>query len=94
MRNEVQVNSANFQKNISSYFQQLRHQPDFSDVTLVSEDKQRFKVHRVILLCGSGFFKTILEDFRNDFQPLIYLRGVQAKTLTTFWTFFTRGRSN
>ena len=91
MPNEVQVNSANFQKNISSYFQELRHQPDFSDVTLVSEDKQRFKVHRVILLCGSGFFKTILEDFRNDFQPLIYLRGVQAKTLTHILDFLYHG---
>ena len=40
MPNEVQLNSANFQENISSYFQQLRHQPDFSDVTLVSEDKK------------------------------------------------------
>ena len=94
MPNKVQLKSANFQDNISSSFQQLRRQPDFSDVTLVSEDKQKFDLHRVILSGGSGFFKNILGDFRNDPHPLIYLRGVQAKTLAFIVDFIYDGSVN
>ena len=90
MPNEVHLRSVNFQENISSTFQQLRCQPDFSDVTLVSEDRQKFCLHRVILSSRSGFFKTILGDLRND-NPLIYLRGVKAKVLGYIVDFIYAG---
>ena len=94
MSNEVKLKSTNFQDNISLSFRQLRSQPDFSDVTLVSEDRQRFDFHRVILSGGSGFFKNILGDFKDDPHPLVYLRGVQAKTLANIADFIYHGSVN
>ena len=95
MPNKVQLKSGNFRDNISSYFRQVRHQPDFSDVTLVSEDKLKFHLHRVVLSSGSGFFRTILGDLRNEnSHPLVYLRGVQAKTLAHIVDFIYHGSVN
>ena len=90
MTNEVQLRWVNFQEIRSWAFQQLRCQPDFSDVTLVSEDREKFCLHRIVLSSVSGFFKTILGDLRND-QPLLYLRGVEAKFLRYIVDFIYTG---
>ena len=51
----------------------LFDQPDFSDVTLVSEDQKQILAHKVILASGSLFFKNIL-TLNPHPKPLIYLR--------------------
>ena len=51
----------------------LLNQPDFSDVTLVSEDQKQILAHKVILASGSPFFKNVL-SLNSHPKPLIYLR--------------------
>ena len=46
---------------------------EFTDVTIVFEDKQHFKAHKVILSASSQVFKSIVTGAVN---PLIYLPGV------------------
>ena len=81
MQNEVQLKLNNFQENMISSFNHQRKHSDFSDVTLISEDRQKFPVHRIILSSGSGFFHTILRELRYETHSVIYLRGIKAKLL-------------
>ena len=82
-----------FQQNTSGSFQQLRHEPEFADVTLVCEEDQHIEAHRVILTACSPFFRTVLK--RNKYShPLIYMRGLKAKDLTAIVDFIYYGEAN
>ena len=47
---------SDFQENIKNAFGNLRKNNDFTDVTLVCEDGQQVKAHKVILAASSLFF--------------------------------------
>ena len=66
MQNEVQLKLHNFQENMITSVNHQRKHSDFSDVTLISEDRQKFPVHKIILSSGSGFFGTILRSLEED----------------------------
>ena len=62
-----------FDKHMHSTFNSLLDQPDFADVTLVSEDGKEIEAHKVVLGAGSAFFKGIF--LRNPHpKPLVALR--------------------
>ena len=50
---------------------------DFTDVTLVTDDKKTIKAHRNILSACSPVFKNILQFDCSNTNPIIYLRGIQ-----------------
>ena len=71
-----------FQQRAKNAFRDLTHTHDFVDVTLVSDDKQQFKAHKVILGSGSSFFREILGCNPHP-HPLIFMRGVHSTSLTS-----------
>ena len=46
--------------------------PDFTDVTLVSDDQKQIQAHKVILSYCSSVFKTMIKDNPHP-MPLIYM---------------------
>ena len=81
-----------YHNNIGAAFIDLRAEQDFFDVTLACEDSQ-VEAHKVVLSACSPFFRNILK--RNPHQhPLIYLRGVQYKDLTSILDFMYQGQVN
>ena len=65
---------------------------DFTDVTLVSDDKKHIKAHRNILAACSPFFKNILQiEERNN--HIIYLRGIQYSELELLLEFIYLGEA-
>ena len=81
-----------FQENLQTYFNELRGDSDFTDVTLVCED-QSIKVHKLVISACSPFFKNLLKSHPNP-QPLIYMRGVKAKDLTALVDFIYLGETS
>ena len=74
-------------------FEMLHHMMisnEFTDVTLVTEDKQHFKAHKVVLSASSQVFKSIVNDLVN---PLIYLRGVQSTEVESILQFIYLGEA-
>ena len=74
-------------------FEMLHHMMisnELTDVTLVSEDKQHFKAHKVVLSASSQVFKSIVNDLVN---PLIYLRGVQSTEVESILQFIYLGEA-
>ena len=57
--------------------QEMLTSDEFTDVTLVTDDKKTIKAHRNILSACSPVFKNILQMEITNTHPIIYLRGIQ-----------------
>ena len=79
-----------FQKGIVSTYQELRNKQDFSDVTLVCEDNQRMRAHKLILSNSCEFFRAVLAEEQSS-QPVIYMRGVSRDVMESLVDFIYRG---
>jgi hypothetical protein len=82
-----------FKLNITSSFIELQESSDFSDVTLVCEEDQEVKAHRLILSACSPFFNTVFKK-NQHIHPLLYMRGVEAKNLRAIIDFIYQGETN
>ena len=82
-----------FKENVSSAFGDLRHDKEFTDVTLACEDGQQVEAHKVVLLASSPFFLNILKRNKHS-HPLIYMRGVRSENLKAMVDFFYYGEAN
>ena len=76
----VSLSLDDFSSNVSNSVRNLVNDRDFTDVTLVSENNEQIKAHKVILSSSSTFFKRILTMNYHQ-HPLIYLRGVNHDQL-------------
>ena len=81
-----------FEANISSAFQDLKEEKDFTYVTLVCADQQ-VEAHRVILAACSPFFKRVLRQIQHS-HPLIYMKGVKFSDLEAVLSFVYHGEVN
>ena len=82
-----------FYRNIQTSYQELRRDPDFSDVTLMCEEDQEIKAHRIILTACSPFFSSVLKRNKHT-HPMIYMRGLMAKDLVAILDFIYNGEVN
>ena len=82
-----------FMTNITSSYDELRQDPNFADVTLVSKDNKNIEAHKVVLASGSQLFKTMLSLNQHP-HPLIYMRNTSTKDLETAVTFLYQGEVN
>ena len=73
-------------------FGELRIDTDFTDVTLACEDHS-IKAHKVVLSTCSPFFKKLLKTHSHP-QPLIYMKGMKARSLTAIIDFLYLGEAN
>ena len=82
-----------FIQNITSSYANLRYENDFTDVTLISEDGELLKLHKVVLASSSDFFRNIFTKYNNS-CPLIYMKGFRTKYLTSIIDFIYFGETN
>ena len=74
-------------------FKELRDNQDFTDITLACDDSQQIEVHKFILASTSPLFKDMLRRNQHS-HPLIYMRGVRFKDLTSIVEFIYHGETN
>ena len=55
-----------------TYLKNMRSMEDFCDVTLFSEDRKRFRAHKVVLASASSFFRDKLQECQ-----VINMKGVK-----------------
>ena len=80
-----------FESNLGSKFADLRAGEHFSDVTLVSEDGQVVKAHKVLLSATSPVLDAILKS-QDHPKPLIFMRGVHTDVLNSLLDFIYFGQ--
>ena len=66
---------------------------EYSDVTLVTDDKQEIKAHRGILSACSPLFKNILQLDNNNANPIIYLTGIKHSEMESIMQFIYFGET-
>ena len=52
-----------------------------ADVTLVCDDKTKFKAHKFVISACSPLFQSIIDELPQKEDSLIYLRGVQPQEM-------------
>ena len=71
---------------------ELMMNEDFTDVTLVTEDKKHIKANANILSACSPVFKAILKKQKNS-SPIIYFRGIQYSEMESIMQFIYLGEA-
>ena len=82
-----------FQDYISSAFESLREDTEFSDVTLICEDGEQVEAQRVILAALSTFFKAIFRKNKHA-HSFIYVQGVKSEDIVSIVDFLYYGEAN
>ena len=93
MSEKFALNWNDFQNNWKSSLSELRHETDFADVTLISEDKIKFFAHRILLSSCSKVFKFIFQE-NNHANPLVYLGGVSSQNIGFILDYIYHGEIN
>ena len=81
-----------YSDHLKSMMKELMMNEDFSDVTLVTEDKKQIKAHINILSACSPVFKDILKKERNS-SAIMYLRGIQYSEMESIMQFIYLGEA-
>ena len=76
----------------SNTFKELLGETDFVDVTLVSDDLQQIKAHKVILSASSSVLKKMLQQNPQQ-HPIIYLSGIDYKEMCSMISFIYLGQT-
>ena len=82
-----------FQETVLSSFKDLRHNKDFTDVTLACEDGKQFAAHKVVLSSVSPLFMSLLKSNKHQ-HPLLYMRGMKSEDLVAIIDFLYLGEAN
>ena len=91
MSEKFHINWNDFQAKVSSSFQTIRDEGQFSDVTLVSDDQVSFSLHKLVLSTSSNLFKTLLVNNPHP-NPLLYMHGVNSFMMKHIIDFMYKGQ--
>ena len=81
-----------YSDHLKSMMKELMMNEDYSDVTLVTEDKKQIKANISILSACSPVFKDILKEEKNS-STMMYLRGIQYSEMESILQFIYLGEA-
>jgi len=64
-----------------------------ADVTLICNDKTKFRAHKFVLSACSPVFQSIIDELPNKDGSCIYLRGVESKEMKSILQFMYLGQA-
>ena len=79
-----------FPNNAVSTIRNLVTDNEYTDVTLVSDDRRKIKAHKVILASASQFFREILPEISSH-NPVLFLKGIEHSELLAIIKFIYVG---
>ena len=81
-----------YSDHLKSMMKELMMNEDYSDVTLVTEDKKQIKANIHILSACSPVFKDFLKK-ENKSSTIMYLRGIQYSEMESIMQFIYLGKT-
>ena len=89
--NVLSLEWPNFEIFLGYTFQELRHDTDFGDVTLVCESNKRITAHKVLLAASSFFFKKLFLNSNEKQELEIKMKEITFKNLSFVMDFIYTG---
>ena len=81
-----------YSDHLKNMMKELMMNEDFSDVTLVTEDKKQIKANIGILSACSPIFRDILKKEKNS-STIMFLRGIQYLDIESILQFIYLGEA-
>ena len=79
-----------FQTSVTNSFSKLRKEDELYDVTLITDDDQFIRGHKLVLASSSDFFKRIFKVTKQA-ESIIYLTGINQKNLSFIMDYIYLG---
>ena len=89
---QLNLNWHTYNDHLKELMHNLMESHESTDVTLVCEDKTKFKAHQFVLKACSPVFQSIINDLPHK-DPIIYLRGVLATEMQSILQFMYLGHA-
>ena len=83
----------NYSNHLRGLLHEMMKSKELTDVTLVCDDKQQFKAHKIVLSACSSVFKSIINDLPQT-SSVIYLRGIQHQEMESILEFMYLGEAS
>ena len=83
---ECNLNWNTYSEHIRDMLQDVMKSNDFTDITLVSDDKRQFRAHKLILSACSSALKKIIQALPEN-DSCIFLRGIQNEEVQSILEF-------
>ena len=90
---QFNLNWHTFSDHLKEMMLKLMESNETADVTLVCEDKTKFKAHKFVLISCSPVFQSIINDLPKMGDSVIYLRGVLAQEMKSILQFMYLGQA-
>ena len=90
---QFNLNWHTYSDHLKEMMQNLLQSADNADVTLVCEDKTKFKAHKFVLSSCSTFFQSIIMDMATYGDSVIYLRGVLGQEMKSILQLMYYGQA-
>ena len=90
---QFNLNWHTYADHLKDLMQCLLESSKSSDVTLVCDDKIKFKAHKFVLIACSPVFQSIIDDLPNKDDSVIYLRGVLSQEMKSILQFMYLGQA-
>ena len=87
------LNWHTYSDHLKDLMQILMQSNKSSDVTIVCEDKTRFKVHKFVINACSPVFQSIIDNLPENEGSVVYLRGVFSQEMKSIIQFMYLGQA-
>ena len=82
-----------YSDHLKDMMETLMNSHNLADVTLVCNDKTKFKAHKFVLSTCSPVFQSILDDSPDKGDAFIYLSGIRSQEMKSILQFMYLGQT-
>ena len=82
-----------YSDHLKDMMETLMNSHKLADITLVCNDKTKFKAHKFVLSTCSPVFQSILDDLPNKGDAFIYLSGIRSQEMKSILQFMYLGQT-
>ena len=89
---QFNLNWHTYNDHLKEMMQNLMQTNESTDVTIMCEDKTKFRAHKFVLNACSPVFQSIFSDLPQK-DPIIYLRGIHSPEIKSILQFMYLGQA-
>merc|ERR1719342_181406 len=90
---QLNLNWHTYSDHLREMMETLMNTHKSADVTLVCNDKTKFKAHKFVLSACSPVFQSIIDELPYTEESCIYLRGVEPQEMKSILQFMYLGQA-